>query len=458
VVIAPRSTRSGAPVWALLLTSAASVVVALDSLAVTTALPAIAADLGTGLAGRQWVVNAYTLSFAAGIVPATALGGRFGRRRVFEAGMALFTAASLGCAVAPTAGWLVAARFVQGLGAATVTPLGLAVLTAAWPAERRGAVLGLWGGLGGVGVAAGPVLGAVLTQALDWHWIFWINLPLGLAVVALAPTRLAEGYGAVDPVDRRGVCLLTGVAGSLMWGLTARAPVALAVGCLLVPAFVAWERRAPYPLVPPGFFRAPGRAAAAATWVCMTATITAATFFVAQFFREAQGLPAPAAGVRLLPWTAAPLLVAPLAGALADRWGRRPVLVAGMLLQGVGLGWFALAAGAGYGALVGALLVAGLGISTAMPVAVGATLASVPPEDLAKASGAATTLQRLGGGLGLALTAAVFARTGHLGSPAAFTAGFRPALLTAAALSLLGALTALGTDRSGRGARRSLVA
>ncbi len=445
------------PRWTLALTCVAGFMVGLDALVVTTALPVIAADLHAGLDARQWVVTAYVLAYAVGIVPASALGDRFGRRRVFVTGLAVFTAASAGCALAAGPGALLAARAVQGLGAATVLPLSLTILTTAFPATRRGTVLGVWGGVGGLAVATGPLIGAVLTAAAGWHAIFWINVPVGLACAVLAARHLPESRGEPAPLDLPGMALLGGGVLAVSWGLARSGTSgwtagALAAGALLVAGFAARQRRSPSALLPPRLLRAKGFAAAGATAVLLTATINAATFFIAQFFQEAQEVPPLQAGLRLLPWTLTPLVVAPLAGALTDRLGCRPVLAAGMLAQGLGLGWFALAAAAdaGYPALAGPLLLAGVGISAALPASVTAALSVVRGPDVGRASGATATLQRLGAGLGIAVTAAVFAAHGSLAGPAAFVAGFRPALAVAAGLSLLGALTALGVDRPRR--------
>ena len=395
------------PRWALALTCLASFLVGLDALVVTTALPAIGADLRLGLDARQGVVTAYLLAYAVGIVPASALGDRYGRRRVFTLGLTVFAVASAGCALATGPAALLAWRAVQGLGAATVMPLSLTILASAYPAARRGAVLGVWGGAGGLAVASGPLIGAALTSAAGWHAIFWLTVPVGLVCAALSAVRLPESRLPVRGRDPLGLARL------------ARSV--------------------------PRLLRAPGFVAAAGTAVLLTATINAATFFVAQFFQEAQGSPPLAAGLRLLPWTLTPLAVAPLAGALSDRLGRTPVLAAGMLAQGLGLGWFALAAAsdAGYATLAGPLLLAGVGISAALPASAAAALGAVQPADVGAASGAVSTLQRFGGGLGVALTAAVFAAHGSLGTAAAYVAGFRPALAVAAGLSLLGAVTAL---------------
>ncbi|HET8672693.1 MAG TPA: DHA2 family efflux MFS transporter permease subunit [Thermoleophilaceae bacterium] len=440
--------------WTIGLTSLAFFMVALDTLVVTTALPAIHRDLGAGVSTLEWTVNAYALTFAAGIVMAAALGDRLGRRRLFVIGLALFTAASGVCAIAPSAGLLLAARAVQGVGAAIVMPLSLTILTAAFPPERRGAVVGIWGAIAGLAVASGPVVGGAVTQGLDWHWIFWINVPIGVVGALLARARLEESRDEAKRLDTVGMALVTAGAFGLVWGLvrsggpgwgSVEVLATLIGGAALLGAFAAWERVVEAPMLPPRLFADRTFAAANATAFLMTAAISAAAFLVAQYFQLGLGHSPLGAGVRLLPWTATPTLVAPVAGALSDRIGPRPIMFGGLLLQAVGLGWFALEAtgGAGYGALVLPLVVAGVGISMAIPSTPAAALGAVPPSDLGIASGANSTLQRFGGVFGVAIVTAVFAAHGRLGSPAGFVAGFRPALAAAAALSLLGACTAL---------------
>jgi EmrB/QacA subfamily drug resistance transporter len=250
--------------WTLALTSIGFFMVALDALVVTTALPDIQRDLGAGVSTLEWTVNAYTLTYAAGIITAAALGDRLGRRRVFVAGLALFTAASAACAVAPSGQALLAARAVQGIGAAAVMPLSLTLLTAAFPPERRGAVVGIWGAIGGLAIAAGPVVGGAITQGIDWHWIFWVNVPIGLLAAVLSAHRLTESRGPASRLDLPGLGLVTAASVTLVWGLVRAADVgwtatgslvALTVGALLLAAFVAWERRAPAPMLPPLLFR-----------------------------------------------------------------------------------------------------------------------------------------------------------------------------------------------------------
>src|SRR5947209_7553833 len=207
------------PRWTLALTSLAFFMIALDALVVTTALPAIRHDLHAGVSTLGWTVNLYSLTYAVGIITAAALGDRLGRRRVFIAGLGLFSLASAACAVAPDAGLLLAARAVQGIGAAAIMPLSLTLLTAAFPIERRGTVVGIWGAIGGMAVASGPVIGGALTQGLDWHWIFWVNVPLGIAAIVFTRLRVAESFGVRAPLDLTGMALLTAASLALVWAL-----------------------------------------------------------------------------------------------------------------------------------------------------------------------------------------------------------------------------------------------
>jgi EmrB/QacA subfamily drug resistance transporter len=443
------------PRWTLALTSVAFFMVALDNLVVTTALPAIRADTGASLTTLEWTVNAYTLTCAAGIITAAALGDRYGRRRVFAAGLALFTAASAACALAPTAGLLIGARAVQGLGAAIIMPLSLTLLTGAFPAHRRGAVVGIWGGVAGLAVASGPLVGGAVTESLDWHWIFWLNVPIGVAGTALSVRRLAESRGPATRLDLPGVGLASAGAVAVLWGLvrageagwgSLEVVASLAGGVALIAGFVEWERRVEQPMLPVRLFRSLSFTAANTTAFMMVAALYAAAFLVAQYFQTGLGYSPLGAGLRLLPWTAAPLVVAPLAGALSDRIGPRRLMFAGMLLQGAGLAWFALAVSAdvAYAELIGPFLVAGVGISLALPSTPAAVLGAVAPPDMGKASGTTNTLQRFGGAFGIAATTAVFAANGQMGTPAGFAEGLRPALGVAAAFSVLGALSALG--------------
>ena len=444
-------------IWTLAITAVAFLMVTLDALVVVTALPAIHRDLGAGLAELEWTVNAFSLTFAAGIITAAALGDRLGRRRIFVIGLAVFTVASAACAIAPGAGLLIAARAVQGLGAAMVMPLSLTILVAAFPPERRGAVVGIWGALGGIGVAAGPLVGGAVTQGLDWHWIFWVNVPIGAVAIVLALLRLTETRGPATRLDLIAAALVGAGATGLVWGLirageigwsTLEVVASLAGGLALLAAFIAWEGRATEPMLPLRLFRRRAFTASIVTAALMSGSIFSGAFLVAQFFQIGLGYSPLEAGLRVLPWTATPMLIAPIGGALSDRFGRRPLLFVGLLLQATGFVWLALVASTTtpYVAMVVPLVLAGIGISLALPVAATAVVGAVSPGDLGKASGVNSTMQRFGSAFAIAIASAVFSANGQLSSAAAFTDGFRPALTVVAGLALVGALAALAID------------
>jgi len=465
MAVHPLPIARSRPVWTLVLTSLAFFMVALDTLVVVTALPAIQRDLHANLSMLEWTINAFTLAYAAGIITAAALGDRLGRRRIFLIGLGLFTLASAACALAPTTGLLIAARAVQGLGAAMVMPVSLTILASAFPPERRGAIVGIWGGIGGLAVASGPLVGGAITQGLDWHWIFWVNVPIGIVATMLARLLLSESRGPTTRLDLAAAGLMSGGAIAMVWGLiragdigwgSGEVIIPLILGVVLIAGFLAWERRATHPMLPLRLFASRGFAAANVTAFLMAGAISAAAFLISQYFQFALGYSPLVTGLRLLPWTATPLLIAPLAGLLSDRIGARPVLVVGMLLQGVGLAWIALIAamGIGYGEFVVPLVIAGVGISMAIPIVATATLSAVSHHDMGKASGVNSTLQRFGAAFAIAVAAAVFTANGHLGSALSFTTGFRPALAVVAALSVIGAVSALGVN----GRRRPAVA
>jgi EmrB/QacA subfamily drug resistance transporter len=433
----------------------------LDALVVITALPSIQHDLGASVSTLQWTVNAYTLAFAAGIVTAAALGDRYGRRRVFTIGLVLFTASSASCALAPDPGLLIAARTIQGLGAAIITPLALTILAGAFPPERRGAVVGIFGGISGLAVASGPLIGGAVTQGLDWHWIFWVNVPIGLLASVLAVSKLPESRGPATRLDPLGAVLVTGGALGIAWGLVRGTEVgwasteiiaSLTGGVLLIAGFLSWESRAPAPMLPLRLFRIKSFAAANATGFLMFGSIFSAAFLMSQYFQFSLGYSPLATGLRFLPWTATPMVVAPLAGMVSDRIGPRPLMAGGLFLQAAALGWIALHAttDAGYGQFVLPLIIAGVGISMAIPTTSTAALNAVAPQDLGTASGTQNTLVRFGSVFAVAVASAVFAGNGHLGSPTSFTDGFRPALAVVASFSLLGAISALAVSTGPR--------
>ena len=440
--------------WVMALTSTAYFMVVLDSVVVITALPRMQRDLHVSLASLQWTLNAYGIAFAAGIITAAALGDRFGRRKVFTVGLALFTFASVACALAPSLPALIVARTVQGLGGAVVLPLSLTILTAAFPIERRGMIVGIYGGLAGLAVAMGPIVGGAITQSIDWHWIFWINVPIGLVAVLLGMRLLPESYGARERLDLVGVGLVTAGVVAVVWALSRANAVGwssaevvgtLVAGAVLLAVFVVWEGSVREPMVPVRLFAARDFAVGNVTTFLMSGAIFAGGLLVTEEFQLARHYSPVGAGLRLLPFFATPMLVSPVAGAVSDRIGRRPIVVVGLSMLTAGFAWVAWRGSlrTSWVELVIALLIAGVGISMALPTVPTAVLSAVAPEDMGKASGINYMAQRFGAVFAVAIGSAVFASHGGLASPGAVTAGFRPALWACSVFAGLGALTAV---------------
>jgi EmrB/QacA subfamily drug resistance transporter len=428
--------------------------VALDAMVVSTALSTIQRDLDASIATLQWAMNAYNLSLAVLLLSGAALGDRFGRRRIFVGGLCLFVAASAACALAATAGWLIAARALQGAGAALMMPLAMALLSAAFPPAARGKALGLFSSITGLALVVGPVLGGAIAESLPWQWIFWVNLPIGAVLVPLARRRIPESFGVGMALDIPGVALATAAALGWVWGLVRgnaagwnsnEVALALIAGAGLTMLFVAWELRAAAPMVPMRFFRARAFSSGIAASFLFYGAMYGVLFLLPQFFQAAQGCDALGAGLRLLPWEATLLVTAPVAGRLINQVGERPFVVIGLVLQTIGLAWVSALAtpDVPYIRLVAPLVIAGVGVSAAMPAAQNAVLNAVAKDDVGKASGVFNMLRFLGGMFGIAVAAAIFGHAGSFASPQAFSGGFTAALRVSAALSIIGAAAAL---------------
>lgn len=439
--------------WALGLASVGSFMVALDALVVTTALSTIRLHLGASIEELEWTVNAYALSFAVLLMTGAALGDQFGRRRMFVVGLGLFVVASAACALAPNAGWLIAARAVQGGGAALVMPLAMTLLSAAFPPEQRGKALGFFSGVAGLAVLTGPVVGGAIAQGLAWQWIFWLNVPIGLLVIPLVRIRIEESFGPRTRLDLGGLLLVTGAILGVVWGLVRgnsagwgsfEIVVTLVGGALLGVAFVIWESRTDAPMLPMRFFRSRAFAAGNAAGFFFFASLYGSAFFLAQFLQTAQSDTPLGAGLRLLPWTATLFVTAPISGALINRFGERALMVGAMLLQGIAMMWIGLIArpGLAYTDLIAPLIIAGFG-AAAIPTSQNAVISSVTGAAIGKASGTFNMLRQLGGAFGVAILAAVFSGAGSFHSAQAFSNGFAPAMVASAALSFAGVVAGL---------------
>jgi EmrB/QacA subfamily drug resistance transporter len=441
--------------WVLGLASLASFMMALDSLVVSTALTTIRQDLTASLEDLEWTVNAYNLTFAVLLLTGAAVGDRFGRRRMFVAGLAVFTLASVACALSPDIGALIAARALQGAGAAMVLPLSLTLISAKFPPQQRGKAMGLYLGLTGLATFSGPFIGGAIAEGLAWQWIFWLNLPVGLVTIALTSRRVAESFGPNNRLDLVGVVLVTSGAFGIVWGLvrgnaarwaSAEVVGALVLGLALVVAFVLWEQRTKAPMLPMRFFRQRAFATANPANFLVFASLYGTMFFLAQYFQTVLGEGPLVAGLMLMPWTATLMVCAPIAGRLADKHGERTFVVGGLLLQAVGMGWIALVADTdtGYLELLPALVLGSVGVTMAMPAAQKAVVGSVTPQEIGQASGAFMMLRIFGGVFGVAVTVAVFASVGGYSSPEEFSEGFSAGMGAVSAFAFVGMLVALG--------------
>ncbi len=447
--------------WTLAIVSLGLFMVVLDNLVVNVALPSIHRDLHASIQALEWTVNAYVLSYAVFLLTGAALGDRFGRKRMFTGGLALFTISSAAAALAPTTAMLIAARAAQGLGAAIVTPLTLTLLAEAFPPQRRGVALGVWSGISGVAVALGPLVGGAVVQAASWHWIFWINVPIGMVLIPLALFRLAESHGASRRLDLPGLALGSSGLFGIVYGLVRSQSVgwtspevliALGAGAALVVIFVLHELRADEPMLPMNFFARRTFAVTNAVSLSMYFGMFGSIFFLSQYLQDVLHNSPLEAGVKLLVWTGATMVVSPLAGFFSERFGSRPFMVAGLGLQAVALGWMATTASVdqSYSSLILPFVLAGAGMSMVFAPAANAVLSSVSAAQAGQASGATNAIRELGGVLGIAVLATVFTSRGSYVSPAAFVAGLTPALWVGAALLGAGALLAAALPFSTR--------
>ncbi|MFF1453061.1 MFS transporter [Streptomyces sp. NPDC058274] len=449
-----QTARRGGAAWALVITSVAGFMAALDNLVVTTALPSIRKDLGGAMDDLEWTVSAYTLTFAVLLMFGAALGDRFGRRRLFLVGVTVFTGASAAAAMAPGIDSLIAARAVQGVGAAIMMPLTLTLLTAAVPVAKRGMAYGIWGAVNGLAVASGPLIGGSLTEHVSWHWIFWLNVPLGLALLPLARLRLSESYGSDAPLDIPGTLLASSGLFGIVYGLVRgpadgwTSPIVLTglfAGTALLTGFVFHGIRAKNPMLPMRLFRSRAFAGINAASLLMFLGMFGSIFLLSQYMQGVLGYSPTEAGLRMLPWTGMPMLVAPIAGYLSDRIGGRPVVATGLFLQAVGLAYYAwvLAADVSYAAQLPALIVNGIGMALYFAPAANLVMSSVHPKEQGIASGANNALREVGGALGIAVMGSIFSAQGGYESAQTFVDGLRPALWVGAAVVAVAAIAAL---------------
>jgi EmrB/QacA subfamily drug resistance transporter len=446
-------TAKSRTIWTFAITSVAVFMATLDNLVVTTALPVIREDLNATIESLEWTVNAYTLTFAVLLLTGAALGDRFGRRRMLVVGLTIFTLASAAAALAPSAGALIAARAAQGVGGAIIMPLTLTILSAAVPANRRGAYIGAWSGIAGLAVAFGPLVGGAVVSGISWNWIFWLNVPIGIILIPLAFRRLQESHGPATALDLPGLALASGGLTGIVWGLvrgnsqgwtSTEIVTSLTAGALVLAAFVMWELRTKQPMLPMRFFRNRVFALANVASLLMFFGMFGSIFLLAQFFQTVQGYSALGSGLRILPWTLMPMFIAPIAGALSDRIGGGRLMGVGLTLQAGGLAALAALSTATvpYWQLVAPFIVSGIGMAMFWAPVANVVLAAVRKEEEGQASGAQNAIRELGGVFGVAVLATVWSQYGSYETGPSFVDGMLPALWIGAVVVLLGAVAA----------------
>lgn len=439
----------------------------LDNLVMTNALPVLHLEMGASVEELQWFVNAYTLAFAGAILVASALGDRFGRRTVFAWGVALFGLGSLFAALSTDPGQLIAARAVQGLGAAAVMPLSLALLTGAVPAARRPLAIGIWGGVSGLGVAVGPLVGGAIMEGWTWQAIFWINIPVAIVAIPLALLVLRNDFGERARIDIPGALLAASGMLALVHAVvrgnddgwdSAGVIIELAVGTVLLVAFVFWQMRAKAPLVPLRLFRDRSFSITNVIGFAFSFGTFGSVFILIQYLQVVQGSTPLEAAVQTTPWTLAPMFVAPLTGMIAPRVGTRVLLVPGLLLQAVALAWIAqiTAPDLAYANLVAPFILAGVGMGLVFAPSATALLATLGLVDHAKASGVNSTVRELGVALGTAVMTAIFVGAGGQLTPDLYVDAAKPAVFTGAAVLIAATVIALWLP-SGRSAAPAAV-
>ena len=464
---APARVGRSIPIWlAIIAASLPMFMSTLDNLVMTNALPTIRLDLNASVEELQWFINAYTLSFASFILMAAALGDRFGRRTVFVIGIVVFTLASVYSALSTEPWMLILGRAVQGLGGAAIMPLSLTLLVGSVSAKYRSLAIGVWGGISGLGVALGPLIGGAVVEGISWEAIFWINVPVGIVAVPLALLALPNSFGARLRADVVGLLLVgVGVLG-VVYGIVRGNDAgwdslevigSLALGILLLGAFVAWESRAAAPLLPLRLFRDRSFSVANVVGLIYSFGIFGSIFILIQFMQVVQGYSPLEAGVLTMPWTMAPMVVAPLAGLIAPRVGTRLLIVVGLVLQTIAIFWIAatMSSTVQYLDMLPAFIFAGIGMGLVFAPLSTAVLATMSQDDNAKASGTNSTLREVGVALGIAVLTAVFVGAGGELTPTAYVDAAIPAILVGAgALALSSVLAiALPAGRASRATR-----
>lgn len=454
-----RTTTTTDQRWTLALAGIGSFLVVLDLFAVSTALPTLRVTLHATITTLDWTITSYTLTFAALLMTAAALGDRWGRRAVYIGGLLLFAGASAACALASDGATLVGARAVQGIGAAVTMATALALINAAFPPARRGRAMGVFGAVTGVATALGPILGGIITQALSWSYIFWINVPIGVAAAACVALRIPRDHASSRrSVDLPGLVLGGTAVLALVWGVIRAAvhgwgdgPVigSIVLGVALSVSLLLWERLASRPMIPLRLFTDTAFRSGIVGIFLQSASLTAVVFFTAQFLQNGQGDSPLAAGLHLLPLGLVPLALGPRSGAYADRVGTWPMIMIGLTLQTAGTVIIAVFPGPDlpYPVLGAAMTILAAGFTFAVPALTKSVVGSVQPGDIGTASGLFTTVRQVGAAFGVAASSAAFTAAGGYTTAHTVATGYRAAVIVAALCVAIAVVTTIKSRR-----------
>jgi EmrB/QacA subfamily drug resistance transporter len=445
--------------WTLAAVSFGLFMIMLDNTVVNVALPAIQEDLGTGLSELQWIVTGYALTFAALMLIGGKLADAYGRRLIFVIGIVIFTGASLWCGLADSGNMLIAARVVQGAGAALMNPATLSIIAATFPPKERGMAIGIWAGTAALALAIGPLVGGLLTEHLSWHWIFFVNVPVGIVAIAASFLLITESRDDThESLDLPGLgtsalglfALTYGLIEANAYGWTsARIVGSFVVAAVALASFVQIERRRRSPMLDLSLFRSGTYAGANVSMLLVALAMFGIFFFVSLYMQNILGYSAVQAGAAFLPMTVLIILVAPFAGKASDKYGSRWLMTIGMVLLGVQLLYLSqMSADATFWNLLPGFIVGGFGMAMTMTPTAAAATRAVPVEKSGVGSAVLNAMRQVGGSLGVALMGAIVAAQTK-GNPSVdgFMAGFERALIVAALIAFAGSIVAFALVR-----------
>jgi EmrB/QacA subfamily drug resistance transporter len=451
--------------WTLTAVALGLFMIMLDNTVVNVALPSIQRSLHLKISELEWVVTGYALTFGALMLTGGKLADLFGRRLIFVVGLAIFTGSSLACGLAGSASVLIGARVVQGIGAALMNPATLSIITVTFPPRQRGTAIGIWAGISALALAIGPLVGGLISQRINWNWIFYINIPVGLLAIAAAFAFIDESRDTSHEQKPDVPGLVTSALGlfalsyalieSNNYGWTSgRILGAFAVAAVALVAFVLLELHQRLPMLELGLFRNRVFAGANTVMLLVGLAMFGVFFYVSLYVQQVLGYSPTQAGASFLPWTILIILLAPIAGKLSDRIGPRPFVTAGMVVLAGSLVLFArMGVHESFWGLLPAMLLGGVGMSLAMAPVTAAAMGSVRADKAGVGSAVLNSMRQVGGSLGIAIMGAIVASgvksslsSGHP-QPVAFVNGFHHALDVAAGIAVVGALIAAATLR-----------